>query len=43
MDAVIPCQKFPLQIFEPRYRLMFEGYFVLTPEFGQVFHKFSSS
>ncbi|KAJ6765136.1 43KDA POSTSYNAPTIC PROTEIN-RELATED [Salix koriyanagi] len=22
MDAVIPCQKFPLQIFEPRYRLM---------------------
>lgn len=22
MDAVIPCQKFPLHIFEPRYRLM---------------------
>ncbi|KAL9335086.1 hypothetical protein Peur_072267 [Populus x canadensis] len=22
MDAVIPCQKFPLRIFEPRYRLM---------------------
>lgn len=22
MDVVIPCQKFPLHIFEPRYRLM---------------------
>lgn len=22
MDVVIPCQKFPLNIFEPRYRLM---------------------
>lgn len=22
MDLVIPCQKFPLHIFEPRYRLM---------------------
>ena len=22
MDVVLPCQKFPLHIFEPRYRLM---------------------
>lgn len=22
MDVVMPCQKFPLNIFEPRYRLM---------------------
>lgn len=22
MDVVIPCQRFPLHIFEPRYRLM---------------------
>nr|KJB08374.1 hypothetical protein B456_001G079100 [Gossypium raimondii] len=32
MDVVIPCQKFPLHIFEPRYRLMvsFIDFLILT-------------
>lgn len=28
MDVVIPCQKFPLHIFEPRYRLMVSWFMV---------------
>lgn len=30
MDVVIPCQKFPLHIFEPRYRLMVSWFAYLT-------------
>lgn len=30
MDVVIPCQKFPLHIFEPRYRLMVSSFACLT-------------
>lgn len=29
MDVVIPCQRFPLHIFEPRYRLMVSCHLVL--------------